>query len=368
MYSHWEKKHWFSDVEYTIVGSGIVGLFTAIFLKGQRPNASVRVLDSYAIPQGASTKNAGFACFGSVGEILDDLTSISEQEVIDTIALRYRGLLLMQEIIDPRHCAYNQVGGSEVFLDKVQFELHADHIDSVNALCRNAIGETPFKIKPSQKFKVYKSLIHNELEGQLNPVLLIRALMKRANALGVEISLGHKVSKIDYDGQENIVRLNNDLISYKSKQVLVANNAFAKDLISQLDITPARNQVIVTKPLKSLIPKGTYHFDKGYIYFRNIGTNQILIGGARNIDKDTERTDTFDSNNTILNHLIEFTKRHLVNESIEVETQWSGIMGLGQSKRPLVKQIRAGLRVGVRLGGMGIAIGAAVAHSLSADV
>ena len=43
-------------------------------------------------------------------------------------------------------------------------------------------------------------------------------------------------------------------------------------------------------------------------------------------------------------------------------------MGLGQSKRPLVKQIRAGLRVGVRLGGMGIAIGAAVAHSLSADV
>ncbi len=368
MYSHWEKKYWFSDVEYTIVGSGIVGLFTAIFLKEQYPNASVRVLDSHAIPQGASTKNAGFACFGSVGEILDDLTSISEQEVIETIALRYRGLALMKETLNPKQFAYKNCGGSEVFLTKEQFELHADNLDVINSLCKNAIGETPFVVQKVEGFRTYHNLIHNHLEGQLNPVLLIRALLQKSYAIGVDICLGHKVSAIEEDNQLNVVRLDEHSLSFKSRQVIVANNAFATHLLSGLDLVPARNQVIVTKPLKSSIQEGTYHFDKGYIYFRNVGTNQILIGGARNLDPDTERTDDFNSNSTIVNHLIEFCERYIVSEPIEIETLWSGIMGIGQSKRPLVKELRRGLRVGVRLGGMGVAIGAAVAHSLSTDI
>ena len=367
MYSHWEKKHWFSDVEYTIVGSGIVGLFTAIFLKGLYPKASIRILDSHAIPQGASTKNAGFACFGSVGEILDDLVSISEEEVTETIALRYRGLALMKETIDPKLYAYRNCGGSEVFLTKDEFELHADNLDVVNSICKNAIGAIPFEIQKNVGFKTYQSLIHNHLEGQLNPVLLIRALLQRAHALGVDVCLGHKVSDIEEDNQSNVITLDESSLSFKSKQVIVTNNAFATHLLSGLDLVPARNQVVVTKPLKTGIPEGTYHFDKGYIYFRNVGTNQILIGGARNLDPNTERTDAFESNSTILNHLVEFCEKYIVAESIEIETQWSGIMGLGQSKRPLVKELRPGLRVGVRLGGMGIAIGAAVAHSLCYD-
>jgi len=37
------------------------------------------------LPQGASTKNAGFACFGSLSEIIDDLKSHSEEEVIELV-------------------------------------------------------------------------------------------------------------------------------------------------------------------------------------------------------------------------------------------------------------------------------------------
>jgi hypothetical protein len=35
------------------------------------------------LPHGASTKNAGFACFGSISEIIDDLKSHSEEEVFN---------------------------------------------------------------------------------------------------------------------------------------------------------------------------------------------------------------------------------------------------------------------------------------------
>ena len=72
-YSYWELKEWFSNIDFTIVGSGIVGLNCAISLKREHPKAKILVLEKGTLPQGASTKNAGFACFGSLSELIDDL-------------------------------------------------------------------------------------------------------------------------------------------------------------------------------------------------------------------------------------------------------------------------------------------------------
>ena len=55
---------------------------------------------------------------------------------------------------------------------------------------------------------------------------------------------------------------------------------------------PARAQVLITKPIKNLQIKGTFHLDKGYYYFRNID-NRILFGGGRNLDFKTEETSEF---------------------------------------------------------------------------
>ena len=79
--SYWEKEEWFSNVDFTIVGSGIVGLSTALNLRKNYPKAKILVLERGLLPQGASTKNAGFACFGSISEVLSDLKSHSEDEV-----------------------------------------------------------------------------------------------------------------------------------------------------------------------------------------------------------------------------------------------------------------------------------------------
>jgi L-2-hydroxyglutarate oxidase LhgO len=39
--SYWEIKTWLTNVDYTVVGSGIVGLSTALQLKIKEPNAKV---------------------------------------------------------------------------------------------------------------------------------------------------------------------------------------------------------------------------------------------------------------------------------------------------------------------------------------
>ena len=98
-FSYWELKHWFDRIDFTIVGSGIVGLTCALELKNQYPYASVLILERGLLPQGASTKNAGFACFGSVSELLEDLKKSSEEEVLEVIKMRIEGLKFLRNLL-----------------------------------------------------------------------------------------------------------------------------------------------------------------------------------------------------------------------------------------------------------------------------
>ena len=102
--SYWELKTWLNNVDFTIVGSGIVGLSTALHLKKKHPKAKIVILEKGLFPQGASTKNAGFACFGSLSEILQDLQSHTPEEVEKLVNQRHQGLqLLRQTLGDARH-------------------------------------------------------------------------------------------------------------------------------------------------------------------------------------------------------------------------------------------------------------------------
>jgi hypothetical protein len=42
------------------------------------------------LPHGASTKNAGFACFGSISEIIDDLKSHSGRGSFQLVTKRWK--------------------------------------------------------------------------------------------------------------------------------------------------------------------------------------------------------------------------------------------------------------------------------------
>jgi glycine/D-amino acid oxidase-like deaminating enzyme len=57
--SYWELKNWFTKVDYTVVGSGIVGHAACACAK--YPESKILVLEKGMLPHGASTKNAGFA-------------------------------------------------------------------------------------------------------------------------------------------------------------------------------------------------------------------------------------------------------------------------------------------------------------------
>ncbi len=114
-FSFWEYDSWFSNVDFTIIGSGITGLNCAWELQKKHPKAKVLVLERGLLPNGASTKNAGFACFGSISEILDDLDSHSEEEVVKLVEKRVKGLQLLRENLGDENIGYEAHGGYELF-------------------------------------------------------------------------------------------------------------------------------------------------------------------------------------------------------------------------------------------------------------
>ena len=131
--SYWEYKSWFTAVEFTVVGSGIVGLNCALRLRERFPKATILVLEKGVLPQGASTKNAGFTCFGSVSEILEDLKHHTPDAVLSLVEKRIKGLALLRETVGDTQLDYKPWGGYEVFPDKdtAFYQYCLDHIPMV---------------------------------------------------------------------------------------------------------------------------------------------------------------------------------------------------------------------------------------------
>jgi glycine/D-amino acid oxidase-like deaminating enzyme len=153
--------------------------------------------------------------------------------------------------------------------------------------------------------------------------------------------------------------------SFKAGKVILATNAFARQLFPALEVTPGRGQVLVTKPIPGLKLKGTYHFNQGYYYFRNID-NRILFGGGRNIDFAAEQTWDFGHTNVVKQQLLHYLREMIMpGQPVEADYWWSGIMGFGEDIAPIIKEVQPNVFCAVRCNGMGIAMGSLVGEEVA---
>ncbi|MEO7976913.1 FAD-dependent oxidoreductase [Flavobacterium sp.] len=364
--SYWELKNWFTNIDYTIVGSGIVGLHTALRLRERFPAAKVLVLEKGMLPQGASTKNAGFACFGSLSEIIDDLKTHSEEDVVQLIQKRWQGLQLLRKRIGDTAMDFKPHGGYELFLkeDESGFSDCISKLPFINEVLKPLFKSDVFT-KEVDRFgfqDIQEYLISNPFEAQIDTGNMMQELLKQAVAANILILNQQTVTSYD-DGGNHVEVVLNDF-SFISKKILFATNGFANTLTNGA-VKPARAQVLITEPIPDLDIKGTFHLDRGYYYFRNIG-DRILLGGGRNLDFETETTTEFGQTKIVQNKLEDLLKNVILpNRDFQIAHRWSGIMGVGNSKSPVVSQLSENVFCGVRLGGMGVAIGSLIGTELA---
>ncbi len=363
-FSYWELKEWFTTVDFTVVGSGIVGLNCALQLRKMHPKAKIIILEKGMLPQGASTKNAGFACFGSLSELIDDLNTHTEEEVVSLVKKRWEGLQLLRTTLGDKNIDFQQNKGYELFLTTELYESCLAQKSKINELLKPLFSSEVFTVD-NNKFgfqNIHQQYITNQFEGQLDTGKMAAKLLEKVVSSGIKIVNNIQVKNFIENNEQ--VEVETNQITFNTKKLFVATNGFANQLLNE-NVQPARAQVLITKPIKNLHIKGTFHLDKGYYYFRNID-DRILFGGGRNLDFKGEETTDFGQTELIQNKLEEILKTTILpNTEVEIDHRWSGIMGVGNQKKAIVKQLSNNVFCGVRLGGMGVAIGSLVGKELA---
>ena len=342
--SYWESSTWLQP-DVIIIGAGIVGINAAIHLKKSNPSKKILILEQGTLPSGASTKNAGFACFGSLSEIVDDLERCSEAEVVQLLEMRWQGLQLLRNTLSDEQLEYEPFGSFEVFSDE-QDELYNQSLaimDRFNAhLERITHVKSVFSIADNRildfGLKGIKHLILNTAEGQINTGKMMNSLLQLARNMDITILHGVEVDSFK-DNEQGVSVSTKSLGEISCQQLLIATNGFAKQLLPNIDVEPGRAQVLITSPIPNLKIKGCFHMDQGYFYFRNVG-NRVLFGGGRNLDKVAETTYSHQTTEIIQQKLEKYLKETILpGIDFTIDQRWAGTLGLGKTRLPIIEKI-----------------------------
>ncbi|MFN8278490.1 MAG: FAD-dependent oxidoreductase [Chitinophagales bacterium] len=366
MISYWEQTA-LLHTDIAVIGGGITGLSTALSLRARFPNHSIIVFERGLLPSGASTRNAGFACFGSLTELIDDSRTLTRQQALELAAMRFNGLQRLRQRCSDAAIDYTQRGSFELLQQGDEGALNA--LEDWNSTLQPLLGGRAFSVskqKPAEKgfSNQITVLIENHYEGELHSGKLMRRLTELCRLNNIDIRTGTEIIQIEEEANEMILLLNG--YRFKAGQVVHCTNAFAGALLPQLAVTPGRGQVLITHPVPGLRFKGIYHFEAGYFYFREID-GRVLFGGGRNLDFAGETTTLMGPNATIISALKDHLN-HTILPGINytIDRQWSGIMAFGEHKIPLIQQVSPRQFICLRMGGMGVALASEAGEQVAA--
>ena len=182
--SYWEREEWLKKPDLLIIGAGIVGASVALFYKEKHPESDVLIVEKGIVPEGASTRNAGFTCIGSISEHLADMKVAGKEVVLKRIERRWNGLRLLRKTLGEDALEYNHTGGYEIFTDSELFESCRKQLPEMNQHLyellglKNVYSETTYEGYPA---------IFNHVEGAVNSGIMMKNLHARLARAGVRV-------------------------------------------------------------------------------------------------------------------------------------------------------------------------------------
>ena len=362
--SIWEKETFFAPQDVIIIGSGFAGLWSAFYLKKKNPKLKITIVERGLIPTGASTRNAGFACFGSLSEVVHDAQTMGTNKMLELVEMRYKGLERIQKHFEKEAIDFDLCGGYELYdaAEKTSSEELQHNIDYINSILKSVTGTKKTYKSADDKIASFgfgktKHLVKNNLEGYLHSGKLLQALLLQVQSMGVQVFNSIEIKAFEKIN-DHIELVTNQPFKLSTAQLLLCTNAFTKNLFPEIDIIPARGQVVLTSPIENLSWKGTFHSDEGFYYFRNLG-NRVLLGGARNKAFVEEQTTEMHTSDFIQQELEKYLNNVVLPNyqgQYHIEHRWSGIMAMGSEKLPVIKELESNVFCAVRMSGMGVAL------------
>lgn len=378
MVSIWERESYYPPTDVLIVGGGLMGLWTAYELLKASPNLKVAICEALPVPALASTRNAGFACFGSPGELWADQQAMGDR-MWDIVEMRYRGIQKILQVLGASNIGFERLGGFELFGQSVEWNGSGlrEKLEILNNGFLRITGVKQVYSDQTQTMgtlgiRGFRAMAGNSIEGGLHSGRMVFALQGLVQQAGAIYLTGHEALSTSRHGNGLAVALRTrqaETVEMHTRAVIWATNASLASLQAEIPkVHPARGQVLVSPPVEGLRLRGTFHFKEGFYYFRNLG-NRLLIGGARNRALAQEETLLDRPTPEIRGYLEEFIRCHLPQVEPVLGQKgwqhWAGIMGMTGDKLPFVKATGEYEWAVLACNGMGVALTPMVAGEVA---
>jgi len=320
-----------------IVGAGISGLSTAYWLQKEDPSLKIAIVEKSRLAFGASGRNAGFITCGSVEHFNRMINKHGLEGATAIWRFAQENLrLLKEEIIQDQ-------GDSLGFEHNGAYSLAAQE---------NEFAELKVVAATMDKLKIRTEVIEGDAiatrvgarnfcggiryldDASVNPVALINHLRSKVKA---DLFEGVEARGIE-ETSDGTRLLKTDGGDFEGAMILMNLNGYSSTLHPWFadKVYPTRGQCLMMEPVKRFMDAPCYanfYLD----YFRQLPTGELLIGGFRQVEKETEVGISDHITEPIQRALHEFVVKHLPQfENAKVTHRWSGVMGFARDGEPMV--------------------------------
>ena len=319
-----------------IIGGGIAGLSAAFWLEKEDPSLKIALVEKGHLGSGATGRNAGFITCGSVEHFNRMVHTFGAEKAKALWKFSEKNLALLKEHIIQNH--------DIDFEQKGSFSLASTH-EELKELEESAklMASSYINVESLNEKQVVKRLsVQNFVGGvkylddaSVHPIKLIHRLKESLN--NVKIFEHQEVHSISKKGDLNVTKTDRQEI--ESSILIYATNAYSPLLEPYFKekIYPTRGQILMTEPVDDIFLEAPCYANFVLDYFRQTPTREVLIGGFRQIEKDTEIGYSDQISSPIQNALENFLKDHIPQIAQKrITHRWSGVMGFSSDGQPLV--------------------------------
>lgn len=336
--SYWQDRAAAAEplvVDVAIVGAGIAGASTAWWLNRLAPELSIAVIDRGAVAAGASGRNAGFVTCGSVEHFSRECDRHGEATAIELWRMCQENLDLLETHVAAAGIECGLKRGGTYSLAGSAHELKelrrsADRLAGLGVRVTPIDADTICARLGASGF--HGGVLYHD-DGEVHPVALVNGIL---DASGATVLLHHEVHRIE--STRDGVTLHTGLRRVDASIAVLATNGYSADLhpFFKDKIFPTRGQILVTEPVAPFLPAPCY---ANFVldYFRQLADGSVLIGGFRQLAKETE-LGTADVVHPEIHAALEaFLRRHFPSLAhLKVAYRWSGTMGFSIDGLPLI--------------------------------
>lgn len=329
------------DAEILIVGSGLAGVSAAYWLLREGFEDIVIIDDEP--DQGATFRNCGHILYGTV-ESMHAMVAIHGKEIAEEL-LRF-SVEVCHEVRDTVarldvDVEYKQNGYLVIAIDEAEL----DEISSSVRYLQDCGVENRMVDSDELRALGFQQVLGGRFESgsaQAHPAKFRNRILEYVLKRGVRYHSGIKLSSLSEVGEKVLACSTSGEKSTFEAGIIAANAyspLFSDFFKSRRLIEPFRGQIIVSRPLHDkLVFAAPHSFDHGYEYAIGTSDNRLMIGGWRKHVPGREMG-SYDlaSNPAIDTGLKDFVARHYsIEETIEWEYSWAGIMGSSLSGLPFI--------------------------------